>query len=383
MEILQHAIGNNRDDMAIQGSPYSMSSVGITNTKHIDSDHTDIIAQLALDTGGDGGGRDGGGNGGIGNGAIDEDQDRKYTTINAKRNEFTLVNSRNITITPFTGRNLNTNPHLPLNNAVRSLILVQGADGEVLLRILDKIEARGATKFTSAELQAMITKYPKVAEFDVAIKAALLNWTTGIANNMIEYGVNNGLDAWRKLYHRYVPLADDLRNILIQELMSLKHVSETEIDTLFNEIERIIDLYSKTGPADDLSDKWIRAAIMRNIPEKRATTISMELKRATTTDEMQSVINVYMHDSRTGIPRGTPGPMIPMIEKDPADKPAEPPTIKISPHSKRPKQQAKQKMPSMQQQKVTRRAIIQTEKAMASVGNVGDGVTRDESMRYS
>ena len=48
-----------------------------------------------------------------------------------------------------------------------------------------------------------------------------------------------GLDAWRKLYYRYVPLAVDLQNILVRELMSLKPVSEQEVDNLFAEIERI------------------------------------------------------------------------------------------------------------------------------------------------
>ena len=42
-----------------------------------------------------------------------------------------------------------------------------------------------------------------------------------------------------KVYDRYVPLADDLQNISIQELMSIKQVTETEVDSLFNETDRI------------------------------------------------------------------------------------------------------------------------------------------------
>ena len=80
---------------------------------------------------------------------------------------------------------------------------------------------------------------------------------------MVKYSVNNGFDAWRKLYHRYVPMAEDLQNILIQELMCLKSVGENEVDSLFNEIERITGLYVKTGTTDELPEKWIRAAIMK------------------------------------------------------------------------------------------------------------------------
>ena len=99
------------------------------------------------------------------------------------------------------------------SNALRRLIFAQGSDGALLLKILDKIEALGNTKFTNERLNKIINKYPKVAEYETAITAALLNWTTGVANSQVKYGVCNGLDAWRKLYNRYVPLADDLQNI--------------------------------------------------------------------------------------------------------------------------------------------------------------------------
>ena len=67
---------------------------------------------------------------------------------------------------------------------------------------------------------------------------------------------------------------------------------------------------SKTGPPDSLSDKWIRAAVMTNIVENIATSLPMELKKADTVDDIQYIINTYMHDHRIGFPRGTLGPMI-------------------------------------------------------------------------
>ena len=50
--------------------------------------------------------------------------------------------------------------------------------------------------------------------------------------------------------------------------MALKPVSENELDALFNEIERITDLYAKIGTKENIADQWIRAAILNNIPEK-------------------------------------------------------------------------------------------------------------------
>ena len=122
------------------------------------------------------------------------------------------------------------------------------------------------------------------------------------------------MDAWRKLYNNYVPLGDDLQNIPTQELLTLRPVSETEIETLFNEFERVTDVYVKVRPVDDLSEQWINAAVLQNIPDKIATALALELRNAISLEEMRSIISIYMHDHRTGFPRGMPGPMICTIE---------------------------------------------------------------------
>ena len=57
--------------------------------------------------------------------------------------EFAFVNLRNINIFVFTGKSFNINFYLPFNNAIRRLIIAQGADGEALLGELDKIEKMG------------------------------------------------------------------------------------------------------------------------------------------------------------------------------------------------------------------------------------------------
>ena len=140
-----------------------------------------------------------------------------------------------------------------------------------------------------------------------------------MAYNLTSYNINNGFHAWHELYNRYVPLAEDLQNICLQELISLKLASENEIDVLFNEVERITDRYVKVGPADKLSEKWNRAAVLCNVPEKVTIALAMDLKKADPVDEIQGIINVHLHDHRTGLPRGTPGHMIAMVEAEKAE----------------------------------------------------------------
>ena len=84
--------------------------------------------------------------------------------------------------------------------------------------ILNLIESWGAATFDKAQLAELIRQCPKAVEFNRAIMFVLLNYTSGNAKAMVEYGAENGFDVWRRLYHHYLPLAADLQQILIQEI---------------------------------------------------------------------------------------------------------------------------------------------------------------------
>ena len=120
-----------------------------------------------------------------------------------------------------------------------------GVDGDELLDILDLVEKRGKHKFTKLLFNKMAKEYPNVCEYDMSIKAALMNLIPGVAQGLVKHGTEGGLDAWRKLYHKYMPLADDLQNILIRQFMSVRPVREHYMDRLFDELERIRELYIK------------------------------------------------------------------------------------------------------------------------------------------
>ena len=231
--------------------------------------------------------------------------------------EFRLVNPRNITITTFIGKNLHNNPYFIFNNQLRRLILIMGKDGDELLEILDVMEKLGGRKFTRQLLAEYHKDYPKIYEYDRVVKAALLNWTAGLAQGLVTYGNEGGLDAWRKMYNKYVPLADDLQHILIRQLMSIKLVNEQDVDSLFDEIERIRELYIKVGSDDEpICEKWFKVAVLQNLIDKVVQALAIELKKAASVEEMQAIINTYMFDHRTGMMRGQSGPMLYLTEPE-------------------------------------------------------------------
>ena len=282
-----------------------MPAVQLSNDSSDSGEYTNGLYRV----GGNGSGGGGGDNDPNGDGhAGDINGDGHNGGYNNRRSEFMLVKASNINVTIFIGTNLIANPYSQFYTSMRRLIYSQGEDDEVLLNMLTEIEKKAAMVFTNEQLKAEVQQYPKVSQFNRAIFTALLSYTAGIARGMVEYGVENGLDAWRRFYHHYMPLADDLQQLLIQELYALTPVTESNVDTLFNKVERIFELYTRHGVAEDqLSDKWIKAALMRNSPKQITKDLVIQLKDAKTTGEVRHLVNVYMHDYQIGMPRGANG----------------------------------------------------------------------------
>ena len=92
--------------------------------------------------------------------------------------------------------------------------------------------------------------------------------------------------------------------------MAPKPVNENELDNLFNEIERITNLYVKVNTKENFSDQLVRAAILKNIPENVTKDLTIDLRKATSADDMQHIIIIHMHDNRTRLQRGVFGLMI-------------------------------------------------------------------------
>ena len=85
---------------------------------------------------------------------------------------------------------------------------------------------------------------------------------------------------------------------------------------MFNEVQRISELYVRSG-SEIISEKWLVAAVMRNLFTNIAINLALELRKLNTVDEIQSAINIYRHDHNTGLLRGMSGLMLAMIETSP------------------------------------------------------------------
>ena len=58
-----------------------------------------------------------------------------------------------------------------------------------------------------------------------------------------------------------------------------------------------------------MSEKWTKAAVMRNLPTHTTKDLAIQLKDVKITNDVRHIVNIYMHDYQTGMPRGQTGPM--------------------------------------------------------------------------
>ena len=87
--------------------------------------------------------------------------------------------------------------------------------------------------------------------------------------------------------------------------MNLKPVIEGKIDPLLMEIERIMEWYIKAdGKGESMNNKWVRAALVKNLPKTITQHLAIQLRQADTVDAVYNLVMIYMHDHNTGLPRG-------------------------------------------------------------------------------
>ena len=96
--------------------------------------------------------------------------------------------------------------------------------------------------------------------------------------------------------------------------MSIKPVTENDVDSLFDEIERLRELCLKAVSSDEsMSEQWTEAAsLQKAIHGQVVRALAIELNKATSVEDVHSTITTYMFDDRTGLLRGKTCP--PSIE---------------------------------------------------------------------
>ena len=125
-----------------------------------------------------------------------------------------------------------------LNDVVHggSILLVKWAD------------RMGDVRITNEALAKLGVPSGTIKGMEHALYVYMKNYTAGHAKDVIQHGVCNGVDAWRKLCRDQLPLAEDKRNLLMTEFMGLKEpASASGLRHLTLEIERTTDLRERVS----------------------------------------------------------------------------------------------------------------------------------------
>lgn len=69
-------------------------------------------------------------------------------------------------------------------------------------------------------------------------------------------------------------------------------------------------MYVKAGETHPSQDKFVKFVILQILPDKIVTQLPLQLKSAQVAEAMRSIIDVYLHDHKTGLARGQRGPML-------------------------------------------------------------------------
>ena len=137
--------------------------------------------------------------------------------------------------------------YVELNENQRELVHIKGRHGDVLNKVLTWAEKRNDMPITDNELMELERSIPKIWEYNRAVHAALKNWTEGDANKLVRYGANGGIDAWRRLYAEYIPLAQTKQDIILTEILEMKPVNDKNVRKLLNRMEELQYKYNQCG----------------------------------------------------------------------------------------------------------------------------------------
>lgn len=136
--------------------------------------------------------------------------------------EFQLVHSRNIEVVKIGGRSV-AKSHVSISPTLLcNCIFIEGKDVEVFDRLLFGVEKRGDEPIDEKLVQAISKRVPKAWQYNRAIHSAFKNWIAGEVRKLVTYGVNGGLDAWRRLCHEFFPVDQTKQDSISIEIASFK-----------------------------------------------------------------------------------------------------------------------------------------------------------------
>ena len=201
---------------------------------------------------------------------------------------------------------------------MRNYIAIKGRDGEILNKLLTAVEKRGDEPVINTHLQIISTKLPKRWEFNRAIHSALKNWTTGEAKKLVTYGFNGGIDAWRRLYHEYLPLDQTKQDIIFTEITSLEAVEEKDVRAFLNRLEELKDKHDRCGDKP-IAENIVKRVAMKCLPQIIIKPIAIALDEAQTLRQVRRLVTKQMHNAVTGMMDGNVSQPLYSVQDDKAE----------------------------------------------------------------
>ena len=189
-------------------------------------------------------------------------------------------------------------------------IKTRGAQRRVLVNILDWAERMGDVTITNDALGKLGVPANIISQMEHALYMLMKDCTAGHAKEVIQHGVQNGVDARRKLYRDQLPLAEDKRNLIMTEFIRLKEpANATGLRHLTLEIERIIDSWDRVS--NRTFDEDAKIGKLRGlIPANIRCYIARSARNTKTYRELVALVMNQLTDPKTGMLIGEKQPTL-------------------------------------------------------------------------
>lgn len=186
----------------------------------------------------------------------------------------------------------------------------KGKAGRLLVSAMEFAERLGDTPVTEDVLKKLGIDEDVVKQLENELYMLTNNFTAGHAKEVIQHGIHNGLDAWRKLCRHQFPLADDKRNILMTEFLKLKELASAGgLRHIIAEIERMTDHWEMV--ANRPFDEEAKIGKPRElVPSATWNYIAQEAGNARTYMELVTIVTNQLTDPKTGMLIGERAPAL-------------------------------------------------------------------------
>ena len=112
----------------------------------------------------------------------------------------------------------------------------------MLVSVIEFAEGLGDTPVTDSVLVRVGLDEDVVKQLEYGFYMFINNYIAGHVKEVVQHGVDNDIDVWRKLYKDQLSLVDGKRNIFMTEFMKLdESVNVSGLRHITAEVQRIFD----------------------------------------------------------------------------------------------------------------------------------------------